>query len=231
MYSISPFIRHLAQLLPSSPANALLEEAPFKTSCIDKGEDILISGASVRQIVTIGQGVAMRYRLLPDGGRQVIMFLTAGDICNSQIYPTVIDHCVAAVTPVRIDRFECDAIIGLTSVIPGLNQALWSMAEEQNAIMRDRITSLGRSDARSRMVLLLKEMALRLIPAGSAPAPVFIPVTQTLLADAVGVTHIHFNRIIGDLAKRDIVRTSRGGLMVMSLKRLEELCDEATVAA
>lgn len=232
MHHVSPFIRRVAQLLPSSGrVSPVLNGIHFRSTCLDKGDEILGTGAAVRQVITIGHGLAMRYRLLPDGSRQVIMFLTAGDICNPHIYPTVMDHGIAAVTPVRIDRFDCESLIGLTNTVVGLNQALWTLAEEQNAIMRDHITSLGRGDARARVLMLLKELATRLSIQGTGPSPVFIPVTQTLLADAIGVTHIHFNRIIGDMVKRGVIATSRGGILVNSISNLEKLGDDLIVAA
>lgn len=232
MQCISPFIRRVAQLLPAQGRSLpLLEGLGFRTSCFEKGEDIIAIGSSVRQVVAIGQGVAMRYRLLPDGSRQVIMFLTPGDICNPHIYPTVIDHGVAAVTSVRIDRFECENFINLTTTVVGLNQALCTLAEEQNALMRDRITSLGRADARLRVVTLLREMMTRLAGPASSGGPVFIPVTQTLLADAIGVTNIHFNRVVGDLVRRGVVSTSRGGILVHSIDKIDECLEEIIEAA
>lgn len=232
MHHVSPFMRRVAQLLPSSGRSSpVLDSINFRSTCLDKGEEILGTGARVKQVVTIGHGLAMRYRLLPDGSRQVIMFLTAGDICNPHIYPTVMDHGIAAVTQVRIDRFECESLIGLTNTVVGLNQALWTLAEEQNAIMRNHITSLGRSDAKARVLMLLKELATRLSSYEGEPRSVFIPVTQTLLADAIGLTHIHFNRIIGDMAKRGAIATSRGGIMVNSISNLDKLGEELIVAA
>lgn len=232
MHHVSPFMRRVAQLLPSSGRSSpVLDSISFRSTCLDKGEEILGTGARVKQVVTIGHGLAMRYRLLPDGSRQVIMFLTAGDICNPHIYPTVMDHGIAAVTQVRIDRFECESLIGLTNTVVGLNQALWTLAEEQNAIMRNHITSLGRSDAKARVLMLLKELATRLSSYEGEPRSVFIPVTQTLLADAIGLTHIHFNRIIGDMAKRGAIATSRGGIMVNSISNLDKLGEELIVAA
>ncbi|MBC2774787.1 Crp/Fnr family transcriptional regulator [Rhizobium sp. AQ_MP] len=233
MHHVSPFMRRVAQLLPSSGRSSpVLDSIHFRSTCLDKGDEILGTGTRVKQVVTIGHGLAMRYRLLPDGSRQVIMFLTAGDICNPHIYPTVMDHGIAAVTQVRIDRFECESLIGLTNTVVGLNQALWTLAEEQNAIMRDHITSLGRSDAKARVLMLLKELATRLSSyEGREPSQVFIPVTQTLLADAIGLTHIHFNRIIGDMAKRGAIATSRGGITINSISTLEKLGAELIVAA
>ncbi|MDH4438940.1 MAG: Crp/Fnr family transcriptional regulator [Rhizobium sp.] len=224
MHHVSPFVRRLVLLLPyPGRTNPELSSIKFRSTCLDKGNEILSEGAPIRQVVTIGHGLAIRYRLVPDGGRQVIMFLTAGDICNPHLYPTVMDHGIAAVTAVRIDRFDCEGLIGLANTVVGLNEALWTLAEEQNAIMRDHIMSLGRCDARARVIMLLTELARRLSTQGTGPHPVFIPLTQTLLADAIGLTHIHLNRIIGDIVKCGVIATSRGGILVNSLSNLEKL--------
>ncbi|MDH4442692.1 MAG: Crp/Fnr family transcriptional regulator [Rhizobium sp.] len=232
MHHISPFIQRLVQLLPSSDRlNSELCGIKVRSYTLEKGTEILSEGASVQQAVTIGHGLAMRYRLVPDGSRQVIMFLTAGDLCNPPIYPITMDHGIAAVTQVRIDRFDSGSLVRLTTTMPGLDQALWIVAEEQNAIMRDHITSLGRCDARTRVLILLKELATRLGIPGSPLTPVFIPVTQTLLADAAGLTHIHFNRVLGDMVKSGVISTSRGGIFVNSLYSLDKLDNNLTVAA
>lgn len=208
----------------------MLDLVGCKSIGLEKGAEIMLMGPTGRQVSTIGQGIAMRYRILPDGSRQVIMFLVPGDLCNPHIYPTVMDHCVAAVTPVRIDRFECESLISLVGTVIGLNQALWTLSEEQNAIMRDHITSLGRADARLRVVTLLIELVRRLSPSDEE-APVMIPVTQSLLADAIGLTHIHFNRVISEFARRGTVDTCRGGILVKDIPWLAGIADEMTEAA
>lgn len=231
MVHTSPFIRRLADLLPSPGLiNPILDGIAFKSSGIDKGAEILSIGPTGRQAAAIGQGIAMRYRILPDGSRQVIMFLMPGDLCSPHIYPTTIDHNVAAVTPVRIDRFECESLISMANTIVGLNQALWTLAEQQNAIMRNHITSLGRADTRLRVATLLTDMVRRLTPKGQL-GPVMIPVTQSLLADAIGVTHIHFNRVISEFARRGVVDTCRGGILVKDISWISGLADEMIEAA
>jgi CRP-like cAMP-binding protein len=153
-----------------------------------------------------------------------------GNLCSPHIYPTMMDHSIAAVTPVRVDRFDCESLIDLSMTIIGLNQALWTLAEEQNAIMRNHITSLGRGDTRLRVAMLLTELARRLVPTGS-PGPILVPITQSLLADAIGVTHIHFNRVVSEFARRGVVDTGRGGIQIKDLPRLFSIAEEMMEAA
>lgn len=201
---------------------------PFKSTYVPKGAEILSAGPIGRHVVTIGEGIAMRYRLLPDGGRQIIMFLLPGDICSPHIYPTSIDHSVAAVTAVRVDRFDCDAFISLSHMLPEMHQALWVLTEQQSSIMRDHITSLGRGDARLRIAMLLTELVRRLRVGEKSDLPLAIPVTQSLMADAVGVTHIHFNRVISDFSRRGVVSTTRGSVVVKDMAWLEHFAEDAT---
>lgn len=227
MIQESPFVQRLAELLPQQGyINPALAGLQYKSQCIAKGAEILSAGVAGRRVVTIGDGIAMRYRILPDGGRQIIMFLTPGDICSPHIYPTVIDHSVAAVTAVRIDQFECESLINLTNSMIGLNQALWTLAEQQNAIMRDHITSLGRGNTRLRVVMLLIEMVKRLGRSRTHGEEALIPVTQSLMADAVGVTHIHFNRVLNELSRRGIVDTHRGCIVVKDVTWLESFATD-----
>jgi CRP-like cAMP-binding protein len=231
MIYASPFIRRLANFLPSpSLINPSLQNLVSKSAAVEKGGEIFAAGMTGRQVVCMGQGIAMRYRILPDGSRQVIMFLMPGDMCSPHIYPTVIDHHVAAVTPVRVDKFDCESLIELSMTMIGLNQALCTLAEEQNAIMRNHITSLGRGDTRLKVAMLLTELAQRILPKGTA-GPVLVPITQSLLADAIGVTHIHFNRVVSEFARRGAVDTCRGGIQVKDLAWLSSIADEMIEAA
>ncbi|MFC0219123.1 CRP-like cAMP-binding protein [Pseudochelatococcus lubricantis] len=201
-----------------------LGDLPVKSIYFPKGAEIQAVGSVSRQFAVVGDGIAMRYRLLSDGGRQIIMFLMPGDACNTNFYNVApLDYAVAAVTPVRIDRIEYSPMLALVKDYPEVNQALWLMASRQEAIMRDWITSLGRCDARRRVAILLRELVQRLRESGEESLPVPIPITQSLLADAVGVTPIHFNRVINELGKMQILTTRRGTIFVSDTEALSEM--------
>jgi CRP-like cAMP-binding protein len=209
---------------PPGSAGSLLDKIAVRSHRVSKGAEILSIGWSGRQIVSIGEGIAIRYRLLPDGGRQIITFMFPGDACSTNIFTAhPVDHSVAAITDVRIDRINHDSMLDVVKVEPGVHQALWAMADEQSTILRDHITSLGRCGTRVRVAALLYELMERFDLSLGRPTPIAIPLTQSLLADAVGVTHIHFNRIIRDMIKCGIVSTRRGVLFVNNPALLEDI--------
>ncbi len=225
LISSIPFISRIRQHV--SGANAGLEaldRLAVRSSWTPKGGEIAMSGATGRQIVSVGAGIAMRYRLLPDGGRQIIMFLFPGDACNVNLYsPSPFDDSLAAVTAVRIDRINHDSMLDVLRVEPAVNAGLWAMADEQSAIIRNQVTSLGRCDTRVRIAALLCDLVKRFAAGMGASAALALPITQSLLADAVGVTHIHFNRVVGEFGKMGLVETRRGTLFIRDVSGLEDI--------
>src|SRR4051794_29506202 len=64
------------------------------------GEDIIAEGAHAPDCHVIVDGLACRYKRLPDGGRQILAFLVPGDLCDAEIFILKeMDHGVAALTP------------------------------------------------------------------------------------------------------------------------------------
>src|SRR5471030_2749293 len=63
-------------------------------------EDIIADGEHSNRCHVVLSGLACRYKLLPDGSRQIMAFLIPGDLCDAEIFVLkVMDHGVAAITP------------------------------------------------------------------------------------------------------------------------------------
>lgn len=64
-------------------------------------------------------------------------------------------------------------------------------------MLRERIVSLGRRDARGRIAYLLCELLWRHTAVGlNSNGSFLLPLTQTELGDALGLTPVHVNRIL-----------------------------------
>jgi CRP-like cAMP-binding protein len=90
---------------------------------------------------------------------------------------------------------------------PGVMAALWRDTLADASVYRERIMTLGRRQFLGRTEHLFCEMYMRqraVELAGDLSCP--LPPTQADLADAVGVTAVHFNRSVRTLrAQRKIV--------------------------
>jgi CRP-like cAMP-binding protein len=63
-------------------------------------DDIIADGEHSNHCHVVLTGLACRYKLLPDGGRQIMAFLIPGDLCDAEIFILkAMDHGVAVITP------------------------------------------------------------------------------------------------------------------------------------
>src|SRR5947209_8538793 len=66
----------------------------------ESGEDIFKEGDHMPDCHVVLTGLASRYKLLPNGSRQIMAFLVPGDLCDAEIFILKeMDHGVQAMTP------------------------------------------------------------------------------------------------------------------------------------
>ncbi len=93
---------------------------------------------------------------------------------------------------------------------PRIGTALWIDTLIDGSIFREWVVNVGRRDARSRIAHLLCEFARRLEVAGlQAEYRYELPMTQEQLADAVGLTPVHVNRILQTLSREGLIERSK----------------------
>jgi CRP-like cAMP-binding protein len=163
-------------------------------------------------------GWCCQQRLLGDGRRQIIRFLTPGDIIGSIIHPSVPANCaVIALTPIVVAdaRSLLRALEGSPSPLPGLAKAIWQMYHAEELTLHDQVVRLGRQTAYERVLHLILELHSRLDAIGLVHGDSFdFPLTQEVLADALGLSLVHVNRTLQQI-RRDRVVELRGGRVTL----------------
>jgi len=92
--------------------------------------------------------------------------------------------------------------------------------------MEERVASIGRRSAHERLAHILLELYLRLELVGEANADAFtLPLTQEHLADLLGLTSIHVNRVLRRLKKEGLVATEARTIRLLSRERLMQIAD------
>lgn len=162
-------------------------------------------GAPGRLIVS---GWACENRLLDDARRQIFSFLLPGDILPQQNgRPT--PRTMTTLTPVECLEVRYDPA---SDTVP----AEWAVAMATAfAVQRERrydaILRLGRYTAQERLVHLLLELHSRLKAVGLAEESGFrTPLTQDHLADALGLSLVHVNRLLRQLRDDGTISVSAG---------------------
>jgi cAMP-binding proteins - catabolite gene activator and regulatory subunit of cAMP-dependent protein kinases len=187
--------------------------------------DLLQQGERYGCVRVMRQGWAIRHKALPDGRRQVVNFVLPGDIigfyCN--LFETA-DHGVTALTAVEVASFPADRIIELFKRFPRLAAALaWSGAKEE-AIIAERLLSVGRRTALERTAHLIVELLRRLSIVDLVDEGRFaLPVTQEILADALGLSIVHINRTLRRLRDIGLIEVAGQQITVRDVKQLSSV--------
>lgn len=200
----------------------LLAEATTDVRTTEARHDIISEGERPEHLHLIVDGWATRYKILPDGSRQITAFLLPGDFCD--LHAKILghmDHAIAALSPCKVAWIPSDRFDRLTAEHSGLTRALWWGTLLDEAIVRNWLVNIGRRNAYERIAHLLCEMHARMQMIGLVNDDrLDLPFTQDELADATGLTSVHVNRTLQRLRVDDLIELSA---RVLTIKNVAEL--------
>jgi CRP-like cAMP-binding protein len=88
------------------------------------------------------------------------------------------------------------------------------------------MTGIGRREAYNRMAHLLCELLVRLEAVGLVEDKTFdLPITQTELADAIGASTVHVNRVLQELRADGLIRSKGTQVCVLDWPGLKAVGD------
>ena len=218
------FVRKLQSFVALTPAAVeALRNASSTSHVIQSGQVIVAEGDEPRSAHAILEGFACRYKILPGGGRQIVDFLLPGDLVDGHmLFMAQMDHDVGALSPCRITDIPHRTLLALTEQHPTIARALWWSALVQGSIAREWILNNGRRLADQRIAHLLCELCFRLTSVGLVQDHHFqLPITQTDLADASGLSVVHTNRVLQKLRRSRLIVLEGSTLTVDNLNKLE----------
>ena len=172
-------------------------------------------------------GFAYRHKLTGEGGRQVIALHMQGDFLDLQnSFLAVSDHNVQMLTEGDVAFVPRDAVRELALASPRIGVALWIDTLIDGSIFREWVVNVGRRDARARVAHILCEFSLRLEAAGLAENHRYeLPMTQEQLADAVGLTSVHVNRVLRQLAEDGLISRNKRSIVIEDWHRMRDVGD------
>jgi CRP-like cAMP-binding protein len=192
---------------------------------IPRGNDIVTEGEPHSRGQVILDGWAASYKTLPDGRRQILSFLMPGDIVG--LFAPVSAVCTASVATlndVEVATFTPEEVVTVTSRSPRLGVALGWAAAREHEILAEHLVNVGRRSAAERVAHLFLEFWARLRVRGLTNGKRFtIPVTQTIIADTLGLSVVHVNRTLRQLSHQGILESNREKAVILDLDRLQSL--------
>lgn len=214
-------LEHFVRLSPDDRA-VLRRLAARNLRHVAPGEGIIHEGDRPEVVNLILDGWACRYKDLEDGRRQVLAFFLPGDLCDLNMFILrSMDHSMAAITPVTLAEIARRDFEALALEHPRIVHALWWDALVVGAIQREWTLSLGQRDALERMAHLLCELFVRLRCVGMTHGDRCpLPLVQTVLADATGLSNVHVNRTLATLRQSDLATIRSRTLTIPDLDAL-----------
>ena len=222
--SAGSLARKLSLFVPLSVSDRRVLDALTTTEETFRADtDIVSENMAPRSVFLLQEGMAVRYRNLPDGRRQIMTFLIPGDLCNPHMFLIRnMDHSIGTLTSVRIAALSRQGLMETFATHPRISAAMWWSSLQEESMLRERIVSLGRRDARGRIAYLLCELLWRHAAIGLAKDEAYhLPLTQTELGDALGLTPVHVNRVLREFREQQLIAMEHRRLRILDVTGLQ----------
>ena len=164
---------------------------------------------------------------LANGARQILRFYFVGDITTTLSLPW--GHSAATLTAVSnctLFQISRSALARIFREYPRLAALLYTVSTAEQVAMCDRLTSVGRTDALTRIGTLLLQIRAQLeIVDGPSGAAFALPLTLRDLGDATGLTKTHVGRTLRALEKEQLIERDGKIISLVDIDALARQCN------
>lgn len=188
--------------------------------------DLIREGDQPGPVLVMLEGWAFRYKILPNGSRQIMAFLMPGDACDLHVGMLAeMDHSIQTMTQAKVAQISGSDMDQMMTAFPRIARAMYVAQLADEGTLRAWIVSLGRRNSTERLAHLLLELYVRSVRRcdQSASTQVEFPLSQIVLADTLGMTPVHINRILQGLRRSGVVELRRGSIRVQDPPALTQL--------
>ena len=184
----------------------LLDDIVTPSHIVPAHSDLIREGQASSEVRLVLKGFACRYKLLPTGGRQIVGYLLPGDFCDLNVFILkAMDHSIGTLSPCTVVDIPRRRILELTDR-PGIARAFWWVTLVDEGTLREWLLNIGQRNAAKRIGHLLCELLTRLQIVGLAEADRYeLPLTQSDIADTLGLSNVHVNRSLQTLREMGLI--------------------------
>jgi CRP-like cAMP-binding protein len=226
-------LRRLSQYARLSPSEEnLLAALAANAREVAAGAHLLTEHEALNKPRLMLAGWGCRFRTLSDGRRQIFEFILPGDIYGLSHRPSA-KAPAAAIALTRCTVADADglgeAVLDAPGMYPGLAAACATVASLDEAWMLNQLMRVGRQNAYERLAHLFLEIAHRLEAVGLAEdGMISMPLTQEIIADAMGLSVVHLNRTLQQLRREGLIEFKNGTVRILKPDRLAAIADFRT---
>jgi CRP-like cAMP-binding protein len=200
---------------------------PLNVKVFEADTDIVRQGDHPSDCCLILDGLTCRYKILSDGRRQITGFYIPGDVPDLQsLFLSFLDNSLGTLVTCRVAMIPHQSLRNLFLRLPNLAGIFWRDTLIDAAMFREWMIGLGRRSAYQRMAHLLCELQMRLHAVGLAREHGYdLPITQTELGDALGLSTVHVNRVLQDLRAEGLIILRGGSLNIPNWEALQDAAE------
>ncbi|MCF8485530.1 MAG: Crp/Fnr family transcriptional regulator [Rhodobacteraceae bacterium] len=212
----TPLVRKLGTFVALSDVElSVIETLHKRRRTFVAGRDLVHQGQSDQAAYILASGWACSYKILPDGERQIIDFQIPGDFLGLRsVLLHMSDHSIEPITDIEVSEVMVGDLLDAFGKTPRLAMAVLWAASRDEAMVVEHLVDIGRRTAIERMAHFLLELGSRLALVGMGNKSGYqCPLTQYLMADALGLSAVHVNRVLRQLREEGMV-SFRDGLVV-----------------
>jgi CRP-like cAMP-binding protein len=204
---------------------AALGEALDRRVAVKKGKGLIAEGYESKGLHIVESGFAVRYKLLHNGGRQIVNIVLPGDIIG---FPaSFFDEAafsVGAITRMTLNYIPLERFASLCLRRANIATALVWFAAREAALYAEHIIDAGRRAPLERLAHFLLETHVRLRAVGCASERSFkMPLSQESIGDTVGLSGPHVNRMLAELKSEGLIAMSGSEVTILDRAALQIL--------
>jgi CRP/FNR family transcriptional regulator, anaerobic regulatory protein len=194
-----------------------------RTSFLQKNA-LALDEAPNPKLYRISSGAAVCRRIFGDGRSQITSILMAGDLLGAQaLIAAPSFDVIEALEPMSVQSISRSRVLGL--IAENANIGLWLLWYGEREIRRHQgwLAVLAQGNALQRTAILLLDFYRR-ASAGlhRRDRAVCVPLTQTQIAEYLGLTLGHVSRALTTLRGRGAIKNGYGAIEIVSARALAE---------
>ncbi len=200
---------------------ALVKTLGFTAKRYPADAVIFSQGDNNDRIYVVESGWGCISHELPDGQRQILDFALIGDVVLPQSHGSSSIGTFVAQTELSLLAAPTKTLELAAMKSPHLFSFIVGALVRNGAVMAQHLANVGRRNALERTAHLLLELTARLQRVGAVDRNSFdCPLTQYDLADALGLTPIHVNRMLRELRERKFLEFRQGHVRLLDYRGL-----------
>ncbi|HEY9038849.1 MAG TPA: Crp/Fnr family transcriptional regulator [Roseovarius sp.] len=211
----------------AAPDRKRLAELEKSERSYGGGVDVRRQGDPNADLFVVKEGWLFSYSDLPDGRRQIVTLHHPGDIIG---FPDIALRrsatTLATAEPAVLCPFPKAALDRIFRESPRLSALLLSIALRDQVVFIDLLRAMGQMTAFERISYMLLDLAARLRITDAQMTDRFrLPLTQTHIADYLGLTNVYVSKTILAMERDGYLRREGGCLHLLQEAHMAEMTD------